>query len=459
LDNAWLGEVRWGLIVLGASLGFGWALGLGVGLYAGVATGYIAWHWLQGYRLRRWLRRAVRFAPPQSLGMWGELFDLHYHLQVRHRRQRHRLTGLLTRLRQATRAMPDATVVLNADREILWFNQSAAELLGLRVPADRGQRIDHLLRHPRFNRLLVEQRFRQSIEVPAPVPGDRTLSLVLIPYGDDDREMLLIARDVSQRVRVEQVRRDFVANVSHELRTPLTVLSGFLETIERSEGGCAERWARPLQLMHQQTDRMRTMVEDLLMLAKLETSESTENRDIVSVPRLLPNIREDAVALSAGEAHQVTLSMDDTVWLRGRREELRAAFSNLVFNAIQYTPRGGVIHIDWYADDDGAHFAVSDTGVGIEPEHINRLTERFYRVDVARSRERGGTGLGLAIVKHVLDRHQGRLNVTSERGKGSRFACDFPPARIARPSDSDADADDEADDVDTGSADGADPTY
>jgi len=270
------------------------------------------------------------------------------------------------------------------------------------------------------------------VEIPSPVDDKVHLSVQVIIYGDNQR--LLIARDVTRLRRLEAMRRDFVANVSHELRTPVTVLVGYLETLEE-DAECARRWARPLALMREQATRMRRIVDDLLMLSRLETEDAGHHpraRQPVDVPALLGRIVEEARALSGPRGHRIGLEAERGLGLAGSEGELASAFTNLLANAVQYTPEGGEIRVRWWSDAAGAHLAVSDTGIGIAPEHIPRLTERFYRVDVARSRATGGTGLGLAIVKHVLQRHDARLHIESEPGRGSTFRCDFPPERLVR---------------------------
>ncbi|HRW65830.1 MAG TPA: ATP-binding protein, partial [Candidatus Competibacter sp.] len=222
------------------------------------------------------------------------------------------------------------------------------------------------------------------------------------------------------------MRRDFVANVSHELRTPLTVISGYLETLLDSESPALTAWRQPLSGMQQQSRRMLHIVEDLLMLARLETQRERSPRKPVAVPTLLADIAGDAIALSGEQGHQIKVDADSALWLLGCEKELRSAFSNLAFNAVRHTPAGGRIEIRWFTDASGLHLVVADNGEGIAPQHLPRLTERFYRVNRDRSRGSGGTGLGLSIVKHVLHNHGGQLRITSELGVGSVFTCDFP---------------------------------
>lgn len=430
MSNPWIEELWRTLAIAGISLLIGWAFGeialallLGLGVYAG-------WHMRQVYRLERWLRHGKRFHPPEARGIWEEIFHHIYRLQQRNRKRKRKLGGMLNRFQQATAALPDATVVLSDGERIEWWNDAAEALLGLSYPRDVGQHVANLVRAPAFVDYLNSGDFETPIQFPAPGNPQLTLSLRLIPYATDQR--LLVARDISRLQQLERMRRDFVANVSHELRTPLTVVSGYLETLIEEDDEAALRWRRTLQAMHGQSKRMEGIVEDLLMLSRLETREQPEHQSPVAVPGLLAQMREDAQRLSGEQAHRITLEADSDLWLLGAENELRSLFSNLVFNAVRYTPAGGDIRIGWYADPDGAHFSVQDTGIGIAAQHISRLTERFYRVDVGRSRGSGGTGLGLAIVKHVLLRHEGRLEIDSEPGKGSTFRCDFPPSRMHR---------------------------
>ncbi|MDY0007667.1 MAG: phosphate regulon sensor histidine kinase PhoR [Spongiibacteraceae bacterium] len=428
--NPWIPELRrllWGFLaatLLGVVLGHFW-LGWGLGLVL-----YLGYHVWQLRRLVNWLRSGKTRNIPEAGGIWGEVFHYIYQRQRKHQQRKRQLEEMLERFQQATSALPDATVVIGRKDEILWFNEAAAGLLGLHSAQDKGQPIDNLLRHPDFIVYLAQNgRGGEVLRIPSPVDDSLTLSIHLINYGRDQR--LLVARDISQQQRLDQMRRDFVANVSHELRTPLTVISGFLETLMDSGDDCAARWQRALALMHQQGTRMQHLVADLLMLSRLETDRSSPPRELVEVPALLAAIREDAQLLSGDKRHHITLEAEAALRLYGAERELHSAFSNIVGNAVRYTPAGGEIHIRWWRDGSGAHFSVGDSGIGIAAEHLPRLTERFYRVDTGRSREVGGTGLGLAIVKHVLTRHGARLRVDSKPGKGSTFTIDFPLDRIA----------------------------
>jgi len=320
-------------------------------------------------------------------------------------------------------------VVLDAEARIVWFNNAAAALLALRSPQDTGQRIANLLRHPCFSRYMAGQNEPgDGIEMPAPVNENNTILVRLVPYGDNQR--LLIARDVSQQKQLEATRRDFAANVSHELRTPLTVLRGYLEMMleETADAGSLTQWHRPVSEMQNQAQRMSHLIDSLLMLARLEADGLQQRQERVDVPTMLHKIVDD-LRRGEGAAHHFVLDIADGVALFGRTIEIECIFSNLLSNAVRYTPVDGTIEVRWARNDAGARFTVTDTGPGIDPVHIPRLTERFYRVDAGRHTRTGGTGLGLAIVKHCLEHHESELVIDSVPGEGSTFACCFPVSR------------------------------
>jgi two-component system phosphate regulon sensor histidine kinase PhoR len=395
-----------------------------------IVTGcYLFWHIHNINRLEKWLEKRGKSQPPQGSGIWADIFDRIYRIQKQNRERKKKLAKYITRFKESTAAMPDATVVLNRYGQIEWINKAAQESLGLQPAKDIGQHITNLIRNPLFIRYLKRGDFSLPLEMTSPADETLRVSVRIIPYGQ--HQQLMIARDVTRIKQLEQMRRDFVSNISHELRTPLTVIRGYLETMQDESHEALSPWQENIELMLRQSNRMQNIVNDLLMLSRLENEEVKRSaREEVAVPNLLYNIREEAQALSGEKQHKITLECDDNLCIHGIQNELYSAFSNLAFNAVRYTPRGGTINIRWYRDDTGAHFEVQDTGVGIPPQYIPRLTERFFRVDVGRSREIGGTGLGLAIVKHILERHQARLRVTSQVGQGSTFTCDFPAEDI-----------------------------
>jgi two-component system phosphate regulon sensor histidine kinase PhoR len=404
-----------------------------VGLAAGAAWGWasFALTLLAGLvydvrmlgRIAGWLAKALPEDLPEGLGPWEEVLgDLHRHERDTTRRQQV-LADTLARFRRAAQALPDGVVILDADNRIEWCNDTSAAHLGLDPRADVGRPIANLVREPAF----VEYLGAKDQPAPILVALARSLYAVqLIPYGEAQK--LLLSRDVTQAERVETMRRDFVANVSHELRTPLTVLVGFLETVRELKLD-PQRVRDYLGMMQEQASRMQRIIEDLLTLSLLESAPLPAAESVRIAP-LLERVRADAVAISGGR-HKIFLEAHPSVEVLGAENELASAFGNLATNAVRYTPEGGEIRLTWKESPEGASFSVEDTGVGIAPEHVPRLTERFYRVDRGRSRETGGTGLGLAIVKHAIARHHATLEVESKPGTGSRFTVHFPANRIA----------------------------
>ncbi|MCC5858353.1 MAG: phosphate regulon sensor histidine kinase PhoR [Ectothiorhodospiraceae bacterium] len=414
------------LLVLGA---LGWILGsVTLGLLVG-ALGYLGWNVYNQLLLERWLREGRKLEPPASHGLWGDIFNGLHRLQQRQRFRRKRLTRILQGVRETINAMPDAAVILRGNGEIQWWNVAARDLLGLNWPQDEGQRIDNLLREPRFGAFIRERHAAAAaITVASPVDEALVLEIRVIPYGLNQR--LLLARDITRLYQLERMRRDFVANVSHELRTPLTVIAGLAETLDDMVPERLPEAVRPLALITQQTQRMQRLVEDLLMLSRLEMEQKPVEPKPVDVPRMLTLLAEEARTLGADKRQSVVLDLDRDWCVLGDESELRSAFSNLVFNAVKYTPAEGRVIIRWKSLDGGVRFEVEDTGAGIPAHHLPRLTERFYRVDGGRSSRTGGTGLGLAIVKHVLGRHGVELEIRSEVGRGSTFFCTFPASKV-----------------------------
>ena len=403
---------------------YAWALVLGL-------AGYLGWHLQQLLRLHKWLRtRADDEAPPDGYGLWGEVLDSIYHLQRRDQKVRGRLQAVIDRVQESTAALKDAVIMLDRDGNLEWWNIAAEKLLGLKTPQDSGQQITNLLRDPRFIEYFDNHNYNKPLELPSPVNNHLRLQFHITRYGN--REHLMLVRDITRLHQLEQMRKDFVANVSHELRTPLTVISGYLETLLDNVEEVNPRWLRALQQMQQQGGRMQNLLNDLLLLAKLEATDYPSDNQPVAVDLLLLSIKNDAQALSGERHHRISLEADPHLKLKGSEAELRSAFSNLVFNAVKYTPDEGEIHVRWWSDEQGAHLSVQDTGLGIEGKHLPRLTERFYRVDSSRASNTGGTGLGLAIVKHVLLRHRARLDIASQLGKGSTFTCHFPTLQMVR---------------------------
>ncbi len=433
--NPWAAEIGRFVALLAGALVLGQLAGHPLEALLVAALAYAASLLLQLHRLERWIRAGKKSHPPPARGIWSELYQQVHRLHLRARKRKRKLANALKRLRQSVAAFPDAAVILDGEDGIEWFNAGAGRLLGLKMPEDLGQRVTNLVRHPLFQDFLEGRGEPGAIEIPSPEDEHLVLSITLIRYGADQR--LLLARDVSHLARLEQVRRDFVANVSHELRTPLTVITGYLETLEDEGDELPPVWQRSVQAMSEQANRMTHLVQDLLLLARLESDgDPASPHEPVAVPAILSGLEEELRLRSAGR-HRIESSVDGRLWLAGDAQQLRGVFNNLLENALQYTPDGGQISLRWYPDEAGAHFTVRDTGIGIAPQHISRLTERFFRVDAGRSRARGGTGLGLAIVKHALSHHGAHLRIESAPGVGSSFTCDFPPARVLEPPDGD----------------------
>lgn len=385
---------------------------------------YCAWLHRNLFGLLSWLRDSKAHDLPEPPGVFEEIAVEIDYLRERHKKRKKKLANYLKQFQQATRALPDATVVLDEDGAVQWANAAAAKHLGIRWPEDVSQRITNLVRMPKVRDFVREHSETQTIEIPSPTDPQRFLSILLAPYGKN--QWLFVARDVTQLHRANQMRSDFVANVSHELRTPITVFKGYLESLLDQKKLCPPTWAPALEQMGAHAERMQTLVEELLLLSRLEREDHVPNPVPVPVSELLGEILKQARMLSGARDHLFSLEADPLLCVLGNRNELFSAVSNLVFNAVHYTPPRGIIQVRWFGDAAGAHLEVQDNGIGIAEEHLERITERFYRVEQSRARVDGGTGLGLAIVKHVLLRHDATLDVESTPGAGSTFRCNFP---------------------------------
>jgi two-component system phosphate regulon sensor histidine kinase PhoR len=411
------------VLVVGAALG--WLAGsVWVGITGALGL-YLAWNLWQLRALHFWLQHRSVADPPDAMGLWGDVVAQVVRLHRRKRFHKERLTRLFRELRRSTSAMPDGVIMLDPQGEIVWFNKKAGELLDLSRRADLGLRIDNLVRHPDFVKYLRGGQYTMPLIVRLDTPTERFIAFQLISYGEDQR--LLMLRDVTREVRMEQMRKDFVANASHELRSPLTVVAGYLENFSLDPG--LGELAAPVAEMRRQTDRMTRIIEDLLELSRFEANDAPIKGLPIDVSGMASLLRKDVLARSV-HPRQVDVAIESGASLIGDEAMVQSAFSNLVDNAAKYTPAEGSMQIRWWTDEEGGHFSVRDTGPGISAEHIPRLTERFYRVDPGRSRETGGSGLGLAIVKHALHRHGGRLEIESIEGRGSTFTCHFPRDRV-----------------------------
>ncbi|MES3024814.1 MAG: phosphate regulon sensor histidine kinase PhoR [Pseudomonadota bacterium] len=412
--------LRMGLILAGAAILwwlFGLAYGLGAALLAVIALLFVQLKYL--HQLGAWLDEPHSARLPDGWGAWTEIFSRLYRLRRDDERNKAELTEWLARFRQAMHLLPDGVAIMDDVLFLEWCNPAAERHLGLTLERDKGMRVTNLIRHPDFIDYIILGRYEQPLTLGF---RDRKLICQIIPF--ENRRQILVTHDVTETERIEEMRRDFIANASHELRTPLTVIVGFLEIASSDMVIDAETRAAHLSLMTEQGHRMQRLIEDMLTLSRLESVDYPLRRESVDMKALVEEILGEARALSGGR-HTISASVDGPD-VSGSAEELRSAFGNLASNAVRYTPEGGNIALAWRDGPGGPRFVVTDTGIGIDQSHIARLTERFYRVDKSRSRETKGTGLGLAIVKHVLLRHGGNLTITSEAGKGSSFIANLP---------------------------------
>ncbi|WP_194205215.1 phosphate regulon sensor histidine kinase PhoR [Superficieibacter sp. 1612_C1] len=407
-------------LILGAFFGYlPWFL-------LAAVTGLLVWHFLNLLRLSWWLWVDRSMTPPPGRGSWEPLLYGLHQMQLRNKKRRRELGNLIKRFRSGAESLPDAVVLTTEEGTIFWCNGLAQQVLGLRWPDDNGQNILNLLRYPEFTLYLKHRDFSRPLNLV--LNNGRHLEFRVMPYSENQR--LMVARDTTQMHQLEGARRNFFANVSHELRTPLTVLQGYLEMMQEQtlEGAPREK---ALHTMREQTQRMESLVKQLLTLSRIEAAPALALNEKIDVPMMLRVIEREAQTLSH-DRHTLRFTVDDSLKVLGNEEQLRSAISNLVYNAVNHTPAGTTISVSWQRDPHGALFAIDDNGPGIAAEHIPRLTERFYRVDKARSRQTGGSGLGLAIVKHALNHHDSRLNIASKPGEGTQFSFLLPERLIAR---------------------------
>ncbi|ELJ8841078.1 phosphate regulon sensor histidine kinase PhoR [Vibrio parahaemolyticus] len=408
----------------------GWIFGYMQWLLLAATALQLVWHLHNQVRLSSWLWDEKRLTPPSGSGNWESLFNGLYRLQQRQRRKRKELTNLIRRFRNGAESLPDAVVVFRAEGNIVWCNRLAQYLLGFHWPEDSGQPISNLIRTPDFIKYLNKKDFSEPLEMRSPLNVERMLELRIVPYTEG--EHLMVVRDVSQLKQLEGMRRNFFANVSHELRTPMTVLQGYLEMTEDPDMIVGPMWTKAHGVMTEQLNRMNSLVNQLLTLSKIEAAPMHELEDVVNVPAMLEVLEKEAISLSGDDQHKLKFDVDTSLRVLGDDDQLRSAISNLVYNAVKYTPPGANIHVRWYQTAQGACLEVEDSGDGIEPQHLHRLTERFYRVDKARSRDTGGSGLGLAIVKHALSHHDSHLEIQSEVGVGSKFSFVLPSRLVVK---------------------------
>jgi two-component system phosphate regulon sensor histidine kinase PhoR len=423
--------LRLGFLLAGAGVA-AWLFGASAGIFVIIAglAGAVFTQLRYLYQASQWLDNPQSGRLPDGWGEWTGVFARLYRLRRDDEKNQAELTEWLARFRQAMHLLPDGVVIMDDVLFLEWCNPAAEEHLGLRHDRDKGMRVTNLVRSPDFMDYLILGRYEQPLTLSF---RERKLIVHIIPF--ENRRQILVTHDVTETQRAEMMRRDFVANASHELRTPLTVIVGFLE-IAASMDLDAETRAAHLKLMMEQGHRMQHLIEDMLTLSRLESVDHPMRPEHVDVAKLMEQLLHEGRALSGGK-HTITLEVKGGD-VMGSADELHSAFGNLVSNAVRYTPAGGEIRLRWDDTATGVQFHVQDTGIGISPEHISRLTERFYRVDKSRSRETQGTGLGLAIVKHVLLRHSGKLTITSEAGNGSTFTVSLPKSTASAPQPAEA---------------------
>jgi len=403
-----------------------------------VALGIIAWQIYRLNTLYKWTQNPRKHSMVDSS---GQVYLLHRQIarsKEQNAKRKRKLTTYVSQFRRAISALPDAIVLIDQQGKIEWANVNAKDVLGIRWPEDANVRFGDLIRYPEVENLLKKIKPPpHGVEFNSLLHKGQTINIKCVTYTKSLR--MIVARDVSRLIKVNQMHRDFVANVSHELKTPLTVLKGYMEILQNSVD-LPDKFSKPLDQMNMQSVRMQFIVRDLLYLAKLEDNESIKPHNKVDVTQLINAILESVQSLIHEKRHKLELDIDYHLTINGAQTELHSAFANLISNAIHYTPDQGMINVRWHREDEQAVFSVSDNGLGISNQHLSRLTQRFYRVDTDRSREGGGTGLGLAIVKHVLQRHDGELDIQSSDGIGSTFKCVFPNTKIFQPNSDETDS-------------------
>jgi two-component system phosphate regulon sensor histidine kinase PhoR len=423
----WIQEF-WRLVVL---MLLAWAAGSVVDqVYLFLLLALLAYSLRNLYNLRRlaiWLGNPKFADIPIHFGLWGDVYSKVARVSLRQAQREKRLAELVNEYTASTSALPDGAVALDSSGRIRWFNDAATRLLGLQPAKDIGQPLLNLCRNPEMVSFVRNPDYARVLQISAPGDSERQLEMRIAPYGDD--QTLLLAQDITERLRHERMRKDFVANVSHELRTPLTVIGGFIENLQMDENLQNDRMTRPLELMAQQTARMGRIVEDLLLLARLESDSNRNQSDRVDIGELIRNVADECQAL-ADDVPRIDCEVTSTRHVLGDEKQLRSVVTNLVVNAINHTSAEQRVDLSWRDEGAQSLLEVRDNGIGIAPEHIPRLTERFYRVDAGRSRDRGGTGLGLAIVKHILHHHDAKLEIQSRPQEGSRFVCRFSSSQL-----------------------------
>ncbi|MGX5172750.1 phosphate regulon sensor histidine kinase PhoR [Aliikangiella sp. IMCC44653] len=430
MNNAWTVEISRILVLAAAAILFGIVSGWWVVAILLPCIIYICWMLIQIRALERWIRIGAKHSLAlDSSGIWQLIVQNIVHAQRKNKERKKRLSQMARRFEATIAALPDATVVINQHREIELTNQAAYDLLGIHKSTDLGQRIDNLIRDPLLHQLIESQQTVSQIDMTSPIERGKSLSITCVDFGENRK--LVTARDISQRLAVQKMRKAFIANASHELRTPLTVISGYLELLE-SEPELSKSTRTQIVNASSQATRMTRILDDLLTLSKLEEKGYDANSgEVVDMPNLILKLVSDLKKTSALGSCEIATEVDEKLYIKGVEVELYSLFQNLISNAVKYSPEGSSIKVVWgLSNEQELTLAVIDHGEGVAPEHLSRLTERFYRVNATRSRQVGGTGLGLSIVKHILENHGGYLHVESELGEGSTFSARFPKSRL-----------------------------
>jgi len=415
-------------VLAGAGIAIGWLYSSPLLGVIGALCIALAWQLVWLYRLDRWLNGTKMRHLPEGEGIWPRIFARIDFLNGRARRRGKQFKALLKQMRQATRAFPDGAIIVSVADEIVYMNRNAEDMLGLKRKADRGLRVENLVRNPDFVAYLHAGAQKTAVEFASPMNSGRWLSCHQVPYGLDQR--LLLIRDITPQRQADQMRQDFVANASHELRTPLTVITGYLDALAEDDS-LTDDLRGPVAEMQRQSGRMRNLVNELLRLSELESQGPESAGGVVNIQALMAASGQEAQA-RPNCPKEIKISSETSAHLSADEADIQSILTNLVSNAVRYTPVDGRIEISWLVDETGGHLTVADNGVGIASEHLPRLTERFYRVEDGRERigGDGGTGLGLAIVKHALQRYSATLDIESQPGAGARFTCNFPRDRI-----------------------------
>lgn len=437
---SWRTELKYCLVALGFSSAIGLLIGELILMWLLTLLTLTIFNLYQLRRLNRWLLSAStenNIDPPNSFGLWGNIFDIIYRTLKQEKKSSYLLGIILGKAQESTAILEAAVMMADKHGNLEWWNLSSEKLLGFKKSQDRNQPITNLINDPQFYEYFYSEKYDETLRIESPTNPQRIIEYQIALFGESER--IIIARDVTQIQRLENMRKDFVGSVSHELSTPITVFKGYLETIIDNTKDLDPKWEKPMLQMKQQAHRMENVVRDLLVLSALETKTLPKLQEKINISTLINEIEADTQQMFLEKSHQFSSDCDESVLITGKRSELYSTISNLVVNAAKYTPHYGKIELFAKLSEESFNISVQDNGIGIEPQHLPRLTERFYRVDISRSSETGGTGLGLAIVKHILMRHDADLEISSETGKGSLFICKLPLARVSQLSNKDED--------------------